>query len=168
MISGCISARGVDNIHSIDAIMVKYVHNDILKKSQTMYHQDGNVIYLYVPAGNSSKLNAELNRQWLIWNIPKQLKTPAQSPDLKPIQHLWVILKGVSIKWVLNRKTILRRFFNLILSLWTPLSKMTHKCSIGLRSGDWAGVFNCLRMFHINHCLFNSALCFLLFSCWNI
>ena len=53
-------------------------------------------------------------------------------------------------------------------TLWTPLSKMAHKCSIGLRSGDWTGVFNWLGMFHINHCLFNSALCLLLFSCWNI
>ena len=33
MIWGCISARGVDNIHFIDGIMVKYVHNDILKKN---------------------------------------------------------------------------------------------------------------------------------------
>ena len=36
---------------------------------------------------------------------------------------------------------------------------MAHKCSIGLRSGDWAGAFNCLGIFHINHCLFNSAGC---------
>jgi len=33
MICWCISARGVDNIHSIDGIMIKYVHNDILKKN---------------------------------------------------------------------------------------------------------------------------------------
>ena len=32
MIWGCISARGVDNIHSIDGLMVKYAHDDILKK----------------------------------------------------------------------------------------------------------------------------------------
>ena len=30
---GCIPARGVDNLHSIDGIMVKHVHNDILKKN---------------------------------------------------------------------------------------------------------------------------------------
>jgi len=33
MIWGCISAREVGNIHFIDDIMVKYVYNDILKKS---------------------------------------------------------------------------------------------------------------------------------------
>ena len=33
MIWGCISARGVGNIHSIDSIMIKYVYNDILKKN---------------------------------------------------------------------------------------------------------------------------------------
>jgi len=33
MIWGCISARGVGNMHSIDGIMVKYVYNDILKKN---------------------------------------------------------------------------------------------------------------------------------------
>jgi hypothetical protein len=26
---------------------------------------------------NNSKHNEELNRQWLVWNIPKQLKTPS-------------------------------------------------------------------------------------------
>ena len=38
--------------------------------------------------------------------------------------------------------TLLRWFFDLILTLWTPLFKMAHKCSIGLRSGDWVGIFN--------------------------
>jgi hypothetical protein len=68
MIWGCISARGVNNIHFIDGIMDKYM----------------SYVYMFQQE-NNSKHNAELNRQWLIWNIPKQLKTPAQSPDFKPI-----------------------------------------------------------------------------------
>ena len=47
---------------------------------------------------NNSKHNAEENRQWLIWNISKQLKTSAQSPDLNPIENLWVILEKGNYK----------------------------------------------------------------------
>ena len=73
------------------------------------YHQDGNVICLYVPTGDNSKNNAELNGQLLIWNIPKQLKTPAQSPDLKPIAHLWTILKRGVHKLSIRSKNHLKR-----------------------------------------------------------
>ena len=88
MIWGSISARGVDNIHSINDIMVTYVHNDIPKKKvkQSAIKMGMSYIYMFQQE-NKSKHSAELSRQWLIWNIPKQL-TPAQSSDLKPIEHL--------------------------------------------------------------------------------
>jgi hypothetical protein len=68
MIWGCISARGVDNIHSIDGIMVKY--NDILMKNvkQSTIKMGMSYVYMFQQE-NNNKQNAELNRQWLIWNI---------------------------------------------------------------------------------------------------
>ena len=70
MISGCISARGVDKIHSIDGIMGKYVHNDILKKNGKQSNIKIGMSYVYMfQQENNNKQNAELNRQWLIWNI---------------------------------------------------------------------------------------------------
>jgi hypothetical protein len=72
MISGCISARGVDKIHSIDGIMGKYVHNDILKKNGKQSTIKMKMPYVYMfQQENNSKHNAELKRQLFIWNIPK-------------------------------------------------------------------------------------------------
>ena len=60
-------------MHSIDGIMVKYVHNDILKENvkQSAIKMGMSYVYMFQQE-NSSKHTAELKRQWLIWNIPKQ------------------------------------------------------------------------------------------------
>ena len=68
---------------------------------------------------NNSKHNAELNRQWLIWNIPKQLKMPAKSPDLKPIAHLWAILKRGVHKVSIKSNNHLKRF---LIREWESIS----------------------------------------------
>ena len=90
--------------------MVKYVYNDILKKNVKQSPIKMGMSYVYMlQRENSIKHNAELNRQWLIRNIPKQMKTPAQSPDLKPIDHLWAILKRGIHKVSIKSKNRLKR-----------------------------------------------------------
>ena len=110
MIWGCISASGMGNIHFIDGIMAKYVHNNILKKNvkQSTIKMGMSYVYMFQQE-NSSKHNAKLNRQWLIWNIPKQLKTPVQTPDPKPIEYLWAILKRGVHKVSIKSKNHLKR-----------------------------------------------------------
>jgi len=44
-----------------------------------------------------------------MWNIPKQLKMPAQSPELNPIEHLWAILKWGVHKVSIKSKNHLKR-----------------------------------------------------------
>ena len=39
------------------------------------------------------KHRAEMCKQWVMWNVPNQLKTHVQSPDLNPIELLWAHLK---------------------------------------------------------------------------
>jgi hypothetical protein len=38
---------------------------------------------------NDPKHTSLIVREWLLYNDPKQLKSPPQSPDMNPIDHLW-------------------------------------------------------------------------------
>jgi hypothetical protein len=110
----------VGKIHFINVIMVKYEYNDILKKNVKQSTMKMGMSYVYMfQQENNNKHNAELNRQWLIWNIHKQLKTPAQSPDLKPIEHLWAILKRGVHKVIIRSNNHLKR---VVIQEWEAIS----------------------------------------------
>ena len=51
-------------------------------KRQSSYYQD-----------NNPKHNSYLCKSWLLYNRIKVIDTPTQSPDIKPIDILWVHLK---------------------------------------------------------------------------
>lgn len=90
LVWGCMSASGVGNLVVIDGIMDQYMYLDILRNnlkssvdklslgSSFIFQQD-----------NDPKHTAKRVKEWLIHNVPKQLHTPPQSPDMNPIEHLW-------------------------------------------------------------------------------
>jgi hypothetical protein len=63
--------------------------------------------------------NAELNKQWLIWNIPIQLMASAQSPDLNPIKHMRAVLKRGVHKVNIKSKNHLKR---VVIRKWEAIS----------------------------------------------
>ena len=81
---------------------------------------------------------------WLIWNVPKLLQTPAQSPDLNPIEHLWAILKrrvhkaGVKSKQEL--KTVVQAEWNKISSetCLKLANSMKNKCQAVIKAKGYA------------------------------
>ncbi|GFX77402.1 transposable element Tcb2 transposase [Trichonephila clavipes] len=58
---------------------------------------------------NDPKHTARVFREWLLYNVRKQVKNPPQSPDLNPIEHLWDYLDRQIRKQEIKTKNDLKK-----------------------------------------------------------
>lgn len=90
MVWGCMAASGVGKLHFIECTMDRWVYLDVLKtnlrESVTALGIEKDFIF---QQDNDPKHTSNIIREWLLYNVPKQLRSPPQSPDLNPIEHLW-------------------------------------------------------------------------------
>lgn len=90
MVWGCMSASGVGNLVIVEDTMDQYKYIEILKNNlQASANKMGlgrNYIFQQDNDPKHSSLNAKL---WILYNTPEYCKTPPQSPDVNPIEHLW-------------------------------------------------------------------------------
>lgn len=94
MVWGCMSASGVGKLVFIDGIMEKTQYLRILQENL-----QASVDQLELGTGyrfyqdNDPKHKSGIVQSWLIWTCPHIVQTPAQSPDLNPIENLWDYLE---------------------------------------------------------------------------
>lgn len=109
MVWGCMAAGGVGQLEFIESTMDKWGYLNILKKNLKLSAENLNLSTTFLfQQDNDPKHTAEIVRLWLLYNAPRQLKTPPQSPDLNPIEHLWDLLEKRIRQHVITSKETLR------------------------------------------------------------
>ncbi|XP_055924554.1 uncharacterized protein LOC129956648 [Argiope bruennichi] len=85
----CMAANGVGNLHFIEDKITALTYIEILRCNLKASAEKLGLETSFVFQQDDSKHTKYKTREWLLYNAPRQLKTPPQSPDLNPIENLW-------------------------------------------------------------------------------
>lgn len=129
MVWGCMAAEGVGKLVFIDTIMDQFGYLSILKNNlKESAQQLGLGDDFWFQQDNDPKHTAHNTRLWLLYNIKNQLRSPPQSPDLNPIEHLWDLLERRIRQHTITSREMLK---NVIINEWAKItnhdtSKLVH------------------------------------------
>lgn len=84
----CMSAGGVGQLVFIEEIMNRDIYLNILKQNLKPSAEKLGILESFKYQDNDPKHKAHKVPMWLIYNCPKVIETPPQSPDLNVIENL--------------------------------------------------------------------------------
>lgn len=120
MVWGCMAGNGVGNLVFIDSIMDQFKYLNILKENLKQSAQKLDLEEdFWFQQDNDPKHTAHNIKLWLLYNIKNQLKSPPQSPDLNPIEHLWDLLERKIRQHKITSKDMLK---SVIMDEWAKIS----------------------------------------------
>lgn len=106
---GCFSTNGVGTLVFIDGNMNGDMYVAILKENLRQSAEKLGILSSFkFYQDNDPKHKARKTREWLLYNCPKVLETPPQSPDLNPIENLWDYLDKKIRQSSISSKTQLK------------------------------------------------------------
>lgn len=110
LVWGCMASNGVGNLYFIEDTMTALMYIDILRHNLKASAKNLGLETSFIfQQDNDPKHTANRTREWLLYNAPRQLKTPPQSPDINPIENLWHQLDLAVRKHKISSKEELKR-----------------------------------------------------------
>ena len=108
LVWGCMSASGVGSLHFIEGKLDQYQYIDILKLHLRSSAEKMGIRNSFVFMQDNDPKHMALNtRLWILYNTPKYLQTPPQSPDINPIEHIWDYLdKKIRMRQISNKRDL--------------------------------------------------------------
>ncbi|GBM62076.1 hypothetical protein AVEN_207296-1 [Araneus ventricosus] len=98
------------NLDFIDGTMNKYVYLHILKLNLKQSASNlGISRHFKLYQDNDPKHTADICKLWVLCHCPGAIKTPAQSPDLNPFEHVRVYLQQKINEHNISNKQELRK-----------------------------------------------------------
>ncbi|GFT38945.1 transposable element Tcb1 transposase [Trichonephila clavipes] len=72
--------------------------------------KQGIILHFKLYKDNNPKHTADICKLWVLYHCPSVIKTPAQIPDLNPIEHVWDYLQQKLYEHQISNKQDLRKY----------------------------------------------------------